>query len=198
MTEAPHAHLTSDDLDTLLAGVGSASVLAHLAECRACHALAANDRALVDALASLPHFGPTEGFADRVMARVHVADPRRRSILRLSTRLPTIFRRPAAVAACAMVVGISASIAWSLGNREVLAAWGNQALALLDGWFSLGLRTLAANVTVQPWFAALRDALGSPSRLALAGVAFLAMYVVGLLVLRRLMALPSRPMPHAA
>jgi hypothetical protein len=198
MREAPHAHLTSDDLDALLAGAEHTSVRAHLAECPACNDLAANDRALVDALAALPHFDPTDGFAERVMAQVRVAESPRRSILRLPARVPALLRRPAAVAAFLLVVGTSASITWSLGNRDVLAAWGSQALALLDGWFWLGLRTLAANVMVQPWYAALRDALGSPSRLALAGVAFLAMYVVGLLVLRRLMALPSRPMPHAA
>jgi hypothetical protein len=189
MTTTPH--LTPDDLDALLVGSMSASVRTHLGECGPCRQLAATDRAVITVLERLPRFSPSPGFPDRVMARVTVAKASTRSILGL--RVPTGRRGLVAAAVSAtLLAGLTASVVWSLGNREVMAGWGQQTLALLSQWLWLGVQTLAANLTEQPWYGAVRTALDTPARLAAAGAVLLVTWSVGMLALKRLVALPSR------
>jgi hypothetical protein len=73
-----------------------------------------------------------------------------------------------------------------------MAGWGQQTLALLSQWLWLGVQTLAANLTEQPWYGAVRTALDTPARLAAAGAVLLVTWSVGMLALKRLVALPSR------
>ena len=189
MTTTPH--LTPDDLDALLVGSMSASVRTHLGECGQCRNLAATDRAVITVLERLPRFSPAPGFPDRVMARVTVVKASTRSILGL--RVPT--GRPARVAAsiaAVLVAGLVTSVVWSLGNRDVLAGWGQQTLSLLSNWLWLGVQTLAANLTEQPWYEPVRSALATPSRMAAAGAALVVTWSAGMLALKRLVALPSR------
>jgi len=188
MTTTPH--LTPDDLDALLVGSMSAPVRTHLGECGSCRSLAATDRAVVTRLERLPRFSPAPGFPDRVMARVSIAGSPVRSILGLTVRLPT--SRLAASIAAVLAIGLVTSVVWTLGNREVLAAWGQQATALVDRWLWLGLQTLAANLTEQPWYDSARAAVGSPVRLAAASVAIVATWSAGILALKRLVTAPSR------
>ncbi|HEX9892417.1 MAG TPA: hypothetical protein VGA78_00775 [Gemmatimonadales bacterium] len=191
MTTTPH--LTPDDLDALLVGSMSASVRTHLGECALCRSLATTDRAVITVLERLPRFSPSPGFSDRVMARVSVAKASSRSILGLRVRVPTGRRAwLAAAVGVLLLAGLTTSVVWSLGNRDVLAGWGQQTLSLLDGWLWLGVQTLAANLTEQPWYQPVRSALGTPARLAVAGVAIVVTWSAGMLALKRLVALPSR------
>jgi hypothetical protein len=183
-------HLSPDDLDALLVGTMNAAARTHLGVCGSCRALAATDRVVVTALERLPRFSPGPHFADRVMARVSLATPAR-SILGL--QVPTgRAARIAASVALLLLAGITTSVVWSLGNRDLLAAWGQQAQALVDSWLWLGLRTLVANLTEQPWYEPVRSTLGSPGRLAAAALVVVAAWSAGIFALKRLVALPTR------
>jgi hypothetical protein len=191
MTTTPH--LTPDDLDALLVGSMSATVRTHLGECGLCRALATTDRAVITGLERLPRFSPSPGFPDRVMARVAVVKASTRSILGLRFRVPTGRRaRLAASVGVVLFAGVTSSVLWSLGNRDVLAAWGQQALTLLSNWLWLGIQTLAANLTEQPWYGPVRTAIDTPAKLAAAGAGFVVAWSAGILALKRLIALPSR------
>lgn len=188
-------HLSGDDLDTLLDRTAAREVMVHLETCGACRDLAALDGRVVRALEGAPRFSPSAAFTDRVMARVTVQKAARSTL-----RLPWIGRIPVARAASAgLVLGgaILASILWSLANRDLLDAWGSQALAQVGEWAWLGLRTMAASLAAQPWYGTVREFLGTPARLALAVTVLVAGYAAGVLALKRLIALPSRPVPHA-
>lgn len=191
MTTTPH--LTPDDLDALLVGSMSATVRTHLGECGACRLLATGDRAVITVLERLPRFAPSPGFTERVMARVSVAKASRRSTLGLQIRVPTGARaRLAAAIGVVLLAGLTTSVVWSLANRELLTVWGQQTLALLNNWLWLGIQTLAANLTEQPWYEPVRSALGTPARLAGAGLAIVVTWSVGVLALKRLVTIPSR------
>jgi len=186
-------HLSPDELDALLVGVMSATVRSHMAECGLCRAVVATDRAVVISLERLPRLSPRADFSDRVMLRVDVPKPVVRSILGLKVRVPT--GRKAALAASAALVllaGLTTSIVWSLGHRDVLAGWGQQTVSLLDNWLWLGLRALAANVAEQPWFDSVRGVLATPARAAVACLGLLATWSVGVIALKRLVSLPTR------
>ena len=186
-------HLSPDELDSLLVGVMSATVRTHLGECGLCRAVAATDRAVVISLERLPRYSPRAGFGDQVMLRVDVPKPVVRSILGLKFRVPT-GRKLALAASVAVVLlaGLTTSIVWSLGNRDVLAGWGQQTVAMLDSWLWLGLRALAANVAEQPWFESVRGLVATPARAAVAVLGMLATWSVGVIALKRLVTLPTR------
>ena len=186
-------HLSPDELDALLVGVMSATVRTHLAECGLCRAVAATDRAVVIGLERLPRYSPRSGFSDRVMLQVDVPKPVIRSILGLKFRVPT-GRRLAIAASVAVILlaGLTTSVVWSLGNRDVLTGWGQQAVALLDNWLWLGLRALAANVAEQPWYEGVRGFFASPARAAVGVLGLLATWSLGVIALKRLVSLPTR------
>ncbi len=182
-------HLSSDELDGLLVGSMSAAARTHLGECGSCRALAATDRVVVTALERLPRFSPSPQFVDRVMARVSLVTPAR---FILGLRVPAgPTTRLAASVAVLLLAGITTSVVWSLGNRHLLAAWGQQAQALVDSWLWLGLRTVVANLTEQPWYGPVRSVLGSPGRLAAAALVGVTAWSAGIFALKRLVALPS-------
>jgi len=186
-------HLSPDELDALLVGVMSATVRTHLGECGLCRAVAATDRAVVISLERLPRFAPRTGFSDRVMLQVDVPQPVFRSILGLRFRVPTGRTRVlAASVGFVLLAGLSTSVIWSLGNRDVIAGWGQQAVALLDSWLWLGLRALAANVGEQPWFESVRGLFATPLRAALASLGLMATWSAGVIALKRLVTLPTR------
>ena len=186
-------HLSPDELDALLVGVMSATVRTHLGDCGLCRAVAATDRTVVISLERLPRYSPRAGFSDQVMLRVDVPKPVVRSILGLKFRVPT-GRKLALAASVAVVLlaGLTTSIVWSLGNRDVLAGWGQQTVAMLDSWLWLGLRALAANVAEQPWFESVRGLVATPARAAVAVLGMLATWSVGVIALKRLVTLPTR------
>lgn len=183
MTDLVAIHLTPDELDDWLAGSLARQREAHLHACADCRRLADADRALAHLLGTLPLHGPAAGFADRVMARVSV---RRRA-------------RPALVAAglaAGVALPVLASVGWSLANPDTLTQ-------LLQGTGSqvgqLGLatiRSLGSTLLAQPWYPWVRGLFESPARLGLVlGIGAVA-YTGGLLMLRRLLALPTARVAH--
>ena len=196
----PRQHLTPDELDSLLHGEPGPSQLEHLTDCAECALLLGQHRAVVSSLEALPHFDPGEEFADQVMFQVAVPDPfAMRSIATARRRvLETGRRRALAASAGIAIIGLmAASIIWTSLNREVLSSAGSWLGGEASQWFWVALRGAFANVTEQPWFDTARGALGAPVRLAAVSACIMLLYVVGLMALRRLMALPSEGAAHA-
>jgi hypothetical protein len=196
----PRQHLTPDEIDSLLEGEPTPSQLEHLTDCAECTLLLGQHRAVVSSLDALPYFDPGEEFADQVMFQVAVPDPfAMRSMATARRRLLETGRRRALAAsvAVALVGMMTASIIWTSLNREVLTSAGSWLGGEATQWFWVALRGAFANVTEQPWFDSARRALGAPVRLAAVSACIMLLYVVGLMALRRLMALPSEGAAHA-
>jgi hypothetical protein len=104
----------------------------------------------------------------------------------------------AASLALALVGSMAASIAWSLANQDVLISAGNWVLSQGSqaGW--LALRGLASNFIEQPWYESARAFADHPGRLGVALGALALAYLSGMFALRRLLALPSQQVAHAA
>lgn len=193
MKQWPANHLTADDLDAFHSASLSAHTREHLAECEDCRTMAHLDRAVLAALATLPSYAPAPQFADRVLARVERPKP---AIVRLlEPRSPAAWGRRALAAS--IVVGLGASVVWSLLNRELLLSWIHLSAAETGRSLWLGVRVLVANVTEQPWYAPLREFASSPGRLAALVSGSLVTYAAALVALRRLLTPPSRPVPNA-
>ena len=189
MKRWPMQHLTADDLDAFHSASLSPIAREHLDECDDCRRMAQLDRVVVDALATLPSYAPGPQFADRVVARV----ARPKAIARRSL-IPATWGRRAMAAS--VLLGLGASIVWSLLNRELLLSWVQLAAAETGRTLWLGVRVLVTNVTAQPWYAPLRDFASSPGRIVLLVSGALVLYVTALVALRRLLTPPSRPVPH--
>jgi hypothetical protein len=121
--------------------------------------------------------------------------------LELLRRRAFATRRSTAIAAGLLVVllgSMAGSVVWTLAHQAQLAALGGWlgAEAGRLGW--LGVRTVASNFIEQPWFAGLRSLAASPGRLGLASVLALAVYLAGVMALRRLLALPTQQVAHAS
>jgi predicted anti-sigma-YlaC factor YlaD len=182
----PIKHLTADDLDAFHSASLNVEARQHLEECAECRSLALADRALLGALERLPVFEPKAGFADRVMARVQLNQTPARVLK---------WRRIALAAG--LLIGLGASVGWSLFNRGLLLSWLNQAASQIGSSLWVAVRVVASNLTQQPWFDALRQAGSSWGRVALIGGVLLVGYSVAVVALRRLLVPPSRPVSHA-
>ena len=198
MTPAPGPHLSPDDVELWLNGTLGAERTRHLDLCPECFDRAQTEREIVEQLAALPPMAPSAGFADRVMAQVTVADP---FALRSFRQRIFATRRSMAIAAglaLAVVGSMAASVAWSLANQGVLVSAGNWLLAqgTQAGW--LALRGLASNFIEQPWYESARAFADQPGRLAVVLGAVSLAYLCGMFALRRLLALPSQQVAHAA
>ena len=68
-------HLTTDEIELWAQGLLPAARAIHLADCSLCRVEAERERKIILELVQLPTFGPTAGFADRVMAQVKVHAP---------------------------------------------------------------------------------------------------------------------------
>lgn len=189
----PVNHLTADDLDAFHSASLSANAREHLTECDACRAMAHLDRAVLDALATLPSYAPGPQFADRVLARVERPAPARVAVL--APRSVATWGRRALAAS--VFLGLGASIVWSLLNRELLLSWIQLSAAETGRSLWLGVRVVVANVTEQPWYAPLRDLASSPGRLIALVSGSLVAYAAAVVALRRLLTPPSRPVPNA-
>jgi hypothetical protein len=201
MTPVPGPHLTPEDLDAWLAGALAPAAQAHLAGCPACQERVDTEREIIALIEGLPLMSPAAGFTDRVMARVAVAQPVRVSTLELLRRRALASRRSMAVAASLLVLvagSMAASVIWTLGHQATLAAFGGW-LGIQAGQAAwLGLRWVASNFIEQPWFADVRTLAASPGRLGIAAALALVAYLSGVLALRRLLALPTQRVAHAA
>ncbi len=197
MTRQILQHLTPDEIDLVLEGSYPEGVRAHLNSCPDCDRLVVEERGVIRALAALPLHVPSAGFEERVMALVNVVQPA--SVIATLRRRAFASRRNMALAATllvALVGSLAGSIAWTLGNMDVLASLGSSALGTLANAGLSVAQALTSNLIEQPWYASARNALDSPTRLAFAASGLVATWVAGLLLLRRLMALPAQRVAH--
>jgi hypothetical protein len=144
---------------------------------------------------------PMPGFADRVMARVHVPQPSAVSILATFRDRVFASRRSLAIAASLFVLvagSMAGSIVWTLSHQDTLAAAGQWLAAQAGQAAWLGVRGVASNFIEQPWFDGLKAFAASPGRLSVAIALALTAYLGGVLALRRLLALPARQVAHAS
>ena len=200
MTPAPGPHLTPDDLDAWLAGGLAPAAEDHLSHCPSCQERADTECEIVALLGALPLVSPAPGFADRVMARVAIPRPFAVRSLQSLRRRVFATRRTMALAGglLALVVGsMAGSIVWTLGHQEMLAALGGWLAGQAGQLAWLGVRGVASNFIEQPWFEGLKTLAAQPGRLALASALAAVAYLGGILVLRRLLALPTQQVAHA-
>ncbi len=156
------------------------------------------DAWLDDALSALPLMSPRDGFGDRIMARVTVPDPFGARALRT---LPARWLRPRSLAAAALLLvmlgSMTASAVWTLSHQQTLLAIGGWLGAQATSFAWLGVFGAASSVLEQPWFGGARELAASPGRLAATSALATAAYAVGVVVLRRLLAPPTRQVIHA-
>src|SRR5262245_43907266 len=200
MTLVPGPHLSADDFDAWMSGALAPDTREHLDHCSECREHAEAEREIVSLLASVPLLDPSPGFADRVMLSVSLPDPF--SLRAFTGTVRRLFATPraavfATTVAVMLIGSMTASIVWSLGHQETLAALGSwvMAEAWQAGWEAL--RGIASNVMEQPWYAAIRDSLEHPARLGAISAFATLVYILGLVALRRLLALPAREVAHA-
>ena len=193
MSDVHLTHLSADDLDAWIEGRLGSARAGHLRHCAECRDLVERERALMELLGALPRLAPAAGFEDRVMARVRVPQP----ALATARSVVPSSRRPVAAIAASVLVGMAASIAWSLGNRELLESWGTWLLGESSQLLWVSVQAVASNLLEQPWSQEVRSFIAAPGRLLpVLGAASL-VYASGLLALRRLMALPTAGVAHA-
>ena len=201
MTRPSGTHLSADEIDSWLAGTLTPEWQQHLDRCQACLERARAEREIVEQIAAVPLLAPEEGFADRVMAAVAIPDPFAIRSLQASRR--RLFATPKSLAVAAslsllLLGSMAASIAWSLTHQETLASLGSWLLSQGGQIAWLSLRGLASNLMEQPWYDGIRSLLDSPGRLALGSAVASAVYLGGVLALRRLLALPTQQVAHAS
>ena len=197
MTRALEQHLTADELDLVHENKAGAAVRAHISMCDDCGQLVQSDRQLVHELSRLAMHVPGVGFEERVMAAVRIPEPLSATA---ALRRRVFSTRRSLLTAATLVLGLlgsmGASVAWSLTHREALLAFGRTVKAgLLDiAWTTA--QSLATSVIEQPWYAGVRGVLDTPERLAFALGAVMIGWLGGVLLLRRLIALPDQRVAH--
>jgi len=190
-------HLTPDEIDLVLEGTYPEVVRAHVKDCPDCASLLAGERLVVRWLGALPLHVPAAGFEDRVMARVQVATPRSALTTLRRRALASRTSRALAAGAVASVLGsLAASVIWSLGHREVLASLGMTALRSVAelGW--VVVHGLATALVEQPWYGTARALVDSPTRLATVAGGLAMAWAAGMLLMRRLIAIPAGSVAH--
>jgi anti-sigma factor RsiW len=197
MTRDFDQHLTADELDLVLENGVTESVRAHLTACPDCSRLVAADRQLVHELSRLALHVPSVGFEDRVMAAVRITGPLTATA---ALRRRVFSTRRSLLTAATLVLGLlgsmGASVAWSLAHREALAAFSRTLTHGLTDMAWTTVRSLATSLIEQPWYAGVRGVLDTPERLAFALGAVVIGWLGGMLLLRRLVALPDQRVAH--
>src|SRR5215203_1801885 len=89
------------------------------------------------------------------------------------------------------------SIAWSLTHPQTLASIGHYLVLQGEQIAWLSLRGVASNLMEQPWYSGLQSLISNPGRLAAGSAVVSSVYLVGILALRRLLALPTQQVAHA-
>src|SRR5687768_86249 len=200
MTRPPGTHLSAEEIDSWLSGNFSQEWQQHLDHCQACLERVRVEREIVEQIAALPLMSPTTGFAERVMASVSIPDPFAIRSLQATQRRLFATRRSVALAASLTILllgSMAGSIAWSLSHQDTLASIGNWLLAQGGQIAWLSLRGVASNLIEQPWYSTARSLLGNPIHLAAGSALATTVYLVGVLALRRLLALPNQQVAHA-
>jgi hypothetical protein len=201
MTPAPGRHLSAEDLDAWLAGVLPPDAQSHLDRCPECLERTQAEQEIVSLLSALPLMSPAAGFADRVMLSVALPDPFALRSLESTRRRLFSSRRTVALAASVtllLVCSMTASIVWTLGHQQSLAALGSWLAGEAGRAAWLAVRGLASNFIEQPWYAGVRNLAAHPTRLGLASAVASLAYIGGVVALRRLLALPTQRVAHAS
>jgi hypothetical protein len=201
MTRPPGTHLSPDEIDSWLAGNLAREWQQHLDQCQTCLDRVRIEREIVDQIATLPLMSPADGFADRVMASVSVPDPFSIRSFQATQRRLFATRKSLAIAASLtlLILGsMGGSIAWSLANQDTLASIGNWLVTAGGQVAWLSIRGAASNLIEQPWYSSFRSLLENPGRLAVGSALATTVYLTGVLVLRRLLALPTQQAAHAS
>ncbi len=199
MTRSPGTHLSPDEIDSWLSGNLAREWQQHLDGCQTCLDRVRIEREIVDQIGTLSLMSPAAGFADRVMASVSVPDPFSIRSLQATRRRLFATRRSVAIAASLIVLilgSMGGSIAWSLANQETITSIGNWLLTAGGQVAWLSLRGVASNLIEQPWYSGLRSLIESPVRLAVGSALATTVYLIGVLALRRLLALPTQQVAH--
>jgi hypothetical protein len=194
---AADAHLSAEDLESWVTGSLPVRREAHLRACAECQALADAERVLVMRLEALPLFDPRPDFADRVIARVELPVTSLAGAWRMWRG--RIARDPITIGVAAGVAAllggsIAASATWAAGHQELILGTGRWLLTQGQQLFWQGVGVGTALLEQQPWYGAARAAL-TPGRVAALAGGVAALYAGGVIMLRRLLALPS---PEAA
>ena len=200
MTRPPGTHLSPEEIDSWLSGNLAREWQQHLDDCQSCLERVRIEREIVDQIGTLSLMSPAEGFADRVMASVSVPDPFSIRSLQATQRRLFATRKSLAIAASLALLllgSMAGSIAWSLANQETLASIGSWLLTAGGQVAWLSVRGVASNLIEQPWYTGVRSVLENPGRLAIASAVATTVYLIGVLALRRLLALPTQQVAHA-
>jgi hypothetical protein len=200
MTPAPGPHLSAQHHDAWLAGALSPDAQSHLERCPECLERTQAEQEIVGLLSSLPLMNPSADFADRVMLSVAVPDPFALRSLETARRRLFATRRTSVLAASVallVVCSMTASIVWTLGHQQSLAALGSWLAGEAGRAAWLAVRGVASNFIEQPWYAGLRNLAAHPTRLGLASALASLAYIGGIVALRRLLALPTQQVAHA-
>ncbi len=178
-------HLLPDEFDLLVdadsgleSGFGVAPLRAHVRDCATCRAQLEAAAALAESLDVLPHFAPSIGFADRVMADVHVFEPWHvalRDTARALVPASTPLRALAAAGALAMGALLTTVTLWVLARADVLAFTTDAAAAQLRGALWDGLRDAIAGLA-----GGAADSTGTMAVVLLTLIAALALAATGL------------------
>lgn len=199
MTRPPGTHLSPDEIDSWLAGNLAPVWQQHLDHCQQCLERARSEREIVDQLAGLQLMSPASGFADRVMAAVTLPDPFAIRSIQATRRRLFATRKSVAVAASLILLllgSMAGSIVWSLTHAQTLASIGNYLVLQGEQIAWLSLRGVASNLMEQPWYSGLQSLMSNPGRLAVGSAVVSSVYLVGILALRRLLALPTQQVAH--
>lgn len=173
-----HRHLLPNEIDLLVdgeAGFGVAPLRDHIDECGECRLRLDEERVVVDALESMPHFAPNTRLSDRVMSQVPVFVP-----AHIAARDSVARFIPQAGAARLAATAVLTSTAALLTLGMVWVAMQGDAAVFITGL--LGDRVRGAV------FGAARDLavalLGEPALAAIrmSGVVGVALLLVGFLV----------------
>jgi hypothetical protein len=187
-----HRHLLPNDVDLLVdgeAGFGVAPLRAHVAECDECRARLDDAMIVVDALESLPHFAPDSRLADRVMAQVPVFVP-----AHVAAR-DSVFRwLPSAGPARAAAAIVGTSIAGLLTLAMVWLASRGDAVVFATGLFADRLQALVTKQVVAVFGESAMAALQASGTLGVSVlvIGFLGTALGTVLALRRLATASSR------
>jgi len=200
MTRPPGTHLSPDEIDSWLAGNLAPEWQQHLDRCQDCLERVRSEGEIVEQIIALPQMGPRPDFADQVMMSVAIPDPFAIRSLQATQRRLFATRKSLAVAASLtflLLGSMTASVAWSLTHQETLASLGGWLLSQGGQLAWLSVRGVASNLIEQPWYNGFQSLLDNPGRLALGSALASAVYLSGVIALRRLLALPTQQVAHA-
>jgi hypothetical protein len=181
-------HLLPDELDLLLdgeTGFGVQQLTEHVRECAACQAELTALRLFVTDIETLPELAPRLGFAERVMADVHVFEPWHVAAQNsVTAMLPTstVARIAAGAAITTAATAVTGGAVWAWAHRETTVYVGGMVTdRARDGLFttlSAGAQDLVGPLSGMVGGGLPLIAMAGATLLAGAGLGFLGLRAV--------------------